>query len=179
MLFPRRVRRRLLLPPGWVALGFFLLLSCWTLLSSGRQLRLDSVMQITLPALKVKDKECEICRQNTLRGFRQVLSQVSFWHTITFSGRASDSIVAKRVPEALDALERSLQQRRGLAIRLAPGTRYNYLIYVLDLLHQHDTKRYVLDFYSQPNVLYIVSPHFMIRQPASRNLLPPVQTIIL
>jgi len=48
----RRFRRPLLLPPGWVALGFLLLIGCLLLQAHWRQLRLVNVVQLTMPPLR-------------------------------------------------------------------------------------------------------------------------------
>ncbi|MGI4736024.1 MAG: hypothetical protein ACRYG7_12685 [Janthinobacterium lividum] len=66
MFLPRRHYRRLLLPPGWVALGFLLLLGCLALLSHRQQLRLENVLQLTMPRLTLDTTELRIAGKEWL-----------------------------------------------------------------------------------------------------------------
>ena len=48
---PRRHRRRLLLPPGWVALAGLLLLGCLALRPWQERLKRQVVLELTMPPL--------------------------------------------------------------------------------------------------------------------------------
>jgi len=83
MLIPRRVRRRLLLPPGWVALGFLLLLGCQALRPWQRQLRPMRVMTLTMPALRIS----ELAPWNKfVYQLPRQLNLLRPWHDVEFQG---------------------------------------------------------------------------------------------
>lgn len=165
---PRRSHRRLLLPPGWVALGFLLQLGCVALGTHWRQLQVMNVVQVTMPALHPASGEYYPCQiRFTLQYARQQVRQIPYWQTLVFTGRSTDSLVARQVRPAVISLKNSLQQRRGLAIRLAPATRYKHLVFVLDLLAQQDIKKYYFDNHQVPFVVYALSNRFLPNGPCA------------
>lgn len=152
MLVLRRVRRRLLLPPGWVALGFLLLLGCQALRPWVGQVRLWNVIQITMPALR-PDKWNRIPQQSPWQ-----LNRLRTWHTIEFRGRkSSDSLSAVVIESATQKIIADYRHAGGVRVRFLPGATYANLIRVLDIMNYAGQKKYWLDIHHQPITLYAIT----------------------
>lgn len=155
MLVSRRVRRRLLLPPGWVALGFLLLLGCQALQPWQRQLKQWNVMQITMPALHV-DKSAswnKVVYQSPAQ-----LNTFRAWHTIDFDGQGlSDFFSAASTESAIRKIIADTSHVGGVRIRFLPGATYANLVTVLDIMNYTNQKKYWLDIHYQPSTLYAIT----------------------
>jgi len=155
MLVPRRVRRRLLLPPGWVALGFLLLLGCQALQPWRKELIPYSMMQMTMPALHV-DK---------LAAWNKVVYQAPAqldtfrtWYTIDFKGqRLSDFFSAAATESAIRKIIADTSHIGGVRIRFLPGATYANLVKALDIMNYTNQKKYWLDIHHQPTTLYAIT----------------------
>lgn len=165
MYLPRRFRRRLLLPSGWVALGSLLWLGCLVLGTHWRRLRQENVLQLTMPSMRRNPAyKSYYTMQFTVQSARQDIYRIQHWRKLKFTGRGSDSLVASRVAAALVALDNKTQPSQGLAILFSSSTHYRYLVAVLDLLNQHNVKRYMLDDYQVPTTLYVLGSHAKLKQ---------------
>lgn len=85
MFLPRRQYRCLLLPPGWLALGFLLLLGCQALLTHERQLHLSNVMQLTMPPLKPEKSNSCLIETSVYESVTN-LNVLRPWHNADFTG---------------------------------------------------------------------------------------------
>jgi hypothetical protein len=155
MFLPRRRQRRLLLPPGWVALGLLLLLGCFALLTHERQLQLINVLQLTLPSIKpsssapwndfVYKRPAEL---NTLRP----------WHDAEFVGASlHDFMNAEDAEAAIRTINADSSCLGGVRIRFHQGATYGNLVDVLDIMNIENQKKYWLDFRHQPFTLYAIT----------------------
>ncbi|MDO7883982.1 hypothetical protein [Hymenobacter cheonanensis] len=170
MRMPRRVRRRLLLPPGWVALGFLLLLGCQVLQPWERQFKLWNMMQVTLPPLKadtsylhflrkhVKDKQAiEYNPYTSSRSKNEVitLQKMRPWHDTEFRGVfLADFLNAATTESAIRKIIADTSHAGGVRVRFLPGSTYTNLVKVLDIMRYTDQKKYWLDIRHQPIILY-------------------------
>lgn len=160
MKMPRRVRRRLLLPPGWVALGFLLLLGCQLLQQWERKLRQMSVLQLTMPKLKLTPADSE----NYDKEYRIVykplaeLNKLRPWHNTDFRGsRLLDFLNANATESSIKRIIADTSQAGGMRIRFWPGATYANLVSVLDVMNYTGQKKYWLDIRHYPTTLYAIT----------------------
>jgi hypothetical protein len=173
MVLARRVRRRLLLPPGWVALGFLLLLGCQALQPWRGQLKLWNVMQLTMPPIKADTNYWRFSNaqaENTLRhGFNpyvtplptiaaSTLQKMRPWHDVEFSGNhLADFLNAATAESATLKIIADTGHAGGVRIRFLPGATYTNLVKVLDIMSYTNQQKYFLDIYHQPTTLYAIT----------------------
>jgi hypothetical protein len=155
MKMPRRVHRRLLLPPGWVALGFLLLLGCQALQPWQKRIKLWNVLQVTMPALHL-DKNAY--RNEVIYQSPTQLNKLRPWYDITFQGKQlldflnaanAESAVLKNIADSSHA--------GGVRIRFLPGATYGNLVKALDIMNYTNQKKYWLDIHHQPVMLYAIT----------------------
>ena len=155
MRVSRRVRRRLLLPPGWVALGFLLLLGCQALRPWAGQLRQWNVMGVTLPAFHVNKS----APWNAV--FYQSPKQLSSfwpWQDAAFTGnKLADFLNAASTESAIRQIMADTSHAGGVRIRFLPGATYANLVKVLDIMNYTDQKKYWLDIHHEPTTLYAIT----------------------
>lgn len=152
---PRRVRRRLLLPPGWVALGFLLLLGCSTLVPRWRELRLNNVLQITMPPLPAGKLGLwpELFHQSPKQ-----LEKYRPWHTVDLNCELIPDFFGTAAAEAATRqIIADTSHAGGVRIRFWPGTTYAGLISVLDIMNRVNQKKYWLDIQHSPTTLYAIT----------------------
>ena len=146
MLNPRRVRRRLLLPPGWVALGFLLLLGCQALQPWAGQLKVWNVMQITMLPLQGE------------RSLPVEINKFRNWHDITFNGnQRSDFFNAAATEAAIRKINADSSHDGGVRVRFNSGSTYANLVRVLDIMSYTGQEKYGLDIRYQPATLYAIT----------------------
>ena len=176
MIVPRRVRRRLLLPPGWVALGFLLLLGCWQLRFWERQLRQVRVLQLTMPALKPKKSELQLFGRKFEKEYKIMymsptqLSAFRNWYDTELKGNEiNDFLNAATTESAVRKIIADINHANGVRIRFLPGATYANLVEALTIMNRTDQKKYWLDIRHQPTTLYAIT----VRQEPSRNTVAP------
>jgi len=173
MIMPRRVRRRLLLPPGWVALSFLLLLGCQALRPWENQLKQRSVLQLTMPPLKA-----DASYLHFLEKHRQYPSSIAYnpyvnsrskevagvlqtmrpWHDVEFRGIClSDFLSAATAEAATRHIIADTSHAGGVRVRFLPGATYANLIKVLDIMSYTNQKKYWLDIRQYPVTLYAIT----------------------
>jgi hypothetical protein len=173
MMKPRRVHRRLLLPPGWVALGFLLLLGCQALQPWHGQLKLWNVLQVTMPPLKANTSYLRFLKSLPASKIRNkfdpyatplptistsVLQNLRPWHTVEFSGhRVADFLSEAAVESATRKIIADTGHAGGVRVRFRPGATYANLVSVLDIMLYTDQKKYFLDIHHQPVTLYAIT----------------------
>jgi hypothetical protein len=170
---PRRFRRPLLLPPGWVALGFLLLLGCLVLRTHWRQLRPVNVVQITMPPLKLDTAMITFYREHRIKqgiaeyniyteaGAKNALVKINRmrpWHTVNFGGQPlADFFNAQVIESTIYAINADLSHAGGVRIRFRAGTTYANLVKVLDIMNYTNQKRYWFDNRQQPTTFYAIT----------------------
>ncbi len=160
MLVPRRVRRRLLLPPGWVALGFVLLLGCQALRPWERQVRLWNVLQVTMLKRKLEPSDLKAFGKEYRLPYKSAieLNRARPWHTIEFSGNAlADSLSAVTTETAIRTILTDIDCAGGVRVRFLPGATYANLVKVLNIMSYTGQKRYWLDIRHKPTTLYAIT----------------------
>ncbi|RZJ86791.1 MAG: hypothetical protein EOO60_13005 [Hymenobacter sp.] len=159
MYAPRRHVRRLLLPPGWVALGFLLLLGCQALLTHRRQLQPYSVMQLAMLPLQ-PDKA--ISRRVPVYGSITELNKFRPWRDAEFTGTSiKDFINAASAETAIEAIKADTGQAGGVRIRFGQHATYSNLIRVLDMMNYLNQKIYWLDIRHNPTTLYAITNKYV------------------
>ena len=155
MKMPRRVRRCLLLPPGWVALGFLLLLGCQALQPWAGPLTRWNVMQLTMPPLHTTElapwNEVIYKSADQLNDFR-------LWHTAELIGSdLPDFLNTATIEAAVKKIIADTAHAGGVRIRFRPGATYSNLVKVLDIMDYTNQKKYWLDIRHYPTTLYAIT----------------------
>jgi hypothetical protein len=169
----RRFRRPLLLPPGWVALGFLLLLGCLLLQTHWRQLRRHNALQITMPPLRADTALATFYRVHRIKRdtaeynpFTDVsdknalakINRMRPWHTIDFGGQPLiDFFSAPIIESSVRAINADSSHAGGVRIRFRAGTTYANLVKVLDIMNYTGQKKYWLDNRYRPTTFYIIT----------------------
>ncbi|RZJ90093.1 MAG: hypothetical protein EOO60_09330 [Hymenobacter sp.] len=160
MLVLRRVRRRLLLPPGWVALGFLLLLGCQALRPWQGQLRQWTMIQLTMPPLTISSFAGEKpgLYARVTNQSRWQLNRFRPWYDIKFKGQAlPDSQSAAATEAAIRKIIADTKYAGGVRVRFLPGATYANLVRVLDIMKYTGQRKYWLDTRYQPVTLYAIT----------------------
>ncbi len=173
MLVPRRVRRRLLLPPGWVALGFLLLLGCQALRPWAGQLKRWNVLQITMPKMKLTPEDLKAYGSAYQLPYKTIaeLNEARPWHNVEFEGEPlSDFLSAATTESAIRKIITDTSHAGGVRVRFLPGATYANLVRVLDIMLYTDQKKYWLDVHHEPITLYAIT----LKKEIAANKLTPV-----
>ncbi len=151
--FPRRPRRRLVLPHGLVALGFLLLLGCRVLVQDAR-LHRYSVLQLSMmPQHPVYYNE-----KFLLPSIAQIRAMRRHWLTTTFTGQArADSLNWLLTRQRLLAQRRFPSTVTGTCVRFERHARYASLVDLLDELSQLNARKYTLDIRGPVASMYVLS----------------------
>jgi hypothetical protein len=173
MIVPRRVRRRLLLPPGWVALGCILLLGCQALQPWCGQLKRWNVLRLIIMPLKADTSYLRFLKSLSASKVRNefnpyvtplpgistsVLQKLRPWHTVDFSGqRLADFLSAAAVESATRRIIADSGHAGGVRVRFLPGATYTSLVRVLDIMNYTSQKKYFLDIHHYPTTLYAIT----------------------
>jgi hypothetical protein len=162
MHVPRRHHRRLLLPPGWVALGLLLLVGCQGLLTHRRQLRLQNVLGLTMPALKQDTAMNRFLKYHKDYDLPyKTLGELDIarnWRTVEYWGMLlTDSDNRVHVKAAIQAINADVAHEGGVRIRLHEHATYADLVEVLDMMNSCGQRKYFLDIHHQPITLYAIT----------------------
>lgn len=173
MLIPRRVRRRLLLPPGWVALGFLLLLGCLALRPWAGRARLWNVVQLTMPPLKADTSYLRFLSEPTKRkegkeynpystpwskSAATALRLMRPWHDVEFTGvYLADFFSATATESAVRQIIADTSHAGGVRIRFLKNSTYSNLVKVLDIMNCTKQKKYWLDIRHDSTTLYAIT----------------------
>ena len=167
------MRRQLLLPPGWVALGFLLLLGCQALQPWEHQLKLYSVVRLTMPPLKADTSYLHFLKKYKVHILKDeydpyatawsthaaiTLQKMRPWYDTEFRGselldflnlNATEFLIRKIIADTSHA--------GGVRIRFWPGATYANLVGVLGLMNYTGQKKYWLDIRHYPTTLYAIT----------------------
>ena len=157
----RRHSRRLLLPPGWVALGFLLLIGCHVLLKNGTRLLPKNVVQLTMPVLeKIAAEKCKN-GDPYVYFFAKPLASIktaTHWQDAAFIGKPyCDSVSKTRVEAMVLATQADFGHARGIRVHFGKGATYGNLVSLLDMMPRLNQKKYWLDIEHQPATFYVVN----------------------
>lgn len=161
---PRRHHRRLLLPPGLLALAGLLLLGCLALRPWQERLTRRSVIQLTMPPVNESNTiwpvhDFEPCDSFMLKESKLNYSNVLTyreWTTISFGqGQRLDTLAVHKLKIILRSKgPESSWGKSGLRVCFTPHAHYASLALVLGLFQQFHIQQYFLDIKNKPTALY-------------------------
>jgi hypothetical protein len=159
MYAPRRHTRRLLLPPGWVALGFLLLLGCQALLAHRQQISVYHKLELAMP---IPEKmAAQYPSYDAIRQFSNLLSYIKSetqWGSVNFNGKKLNDFISDAMTvNAVQAMRADTAHARGVRIYFRLGATYDNLVAVLDLMDRLGHPIYWLDIEHSPTVFYVVN----------------------
>ncbi|WP_460504073.1 hypothetical protein [Hymenobacter agri] len=164
---PRRRRRRLLLPQGWVALAGLLLLGCLALHPWQEQLKRRSVLQLTMPPINKSGtiwplayfEDCDSLMRNEPKLTYASVDTYRHWHIITLGkGPGMDTLAIHDIERILHARgTRPNWNKSGLKVCFLPSAHYSSLILSLSLFNRYHVQQYFLDIKNKPIALYTLT----------------------
>jgi len=161
MFLPRRCYRRLLLPPGWLALGFLLLLGCLALMSHERQLSVETILQLTMPLSKKKVEERRRAGEPYYQLFSNPLDSLNtttHWYNVNFDGAALNDFINKAAVETVvPAMKADTSHAKGVRIYFRQGATYGNLVSLVDLMNRLRYRYYWFDIEHHPTTFYVVN----------------------
>ncbi|MBC6988652.1 hypothetical protein [Hymenobacter sp. BT491] len=145
----RRHRRKLLFPPGLLALGFVLLLGCMQI-AKHSHLRRHSVMVITMPPLQPRnfwDPTIYLPQEN-LNKFRK-------WDDMVVNGNHThDSLALLAAYSLTSGYQQDTAHARGLRVYFTDKARYGSLVRLFDIMNINSMQKYWLDIRRAPTAFY-------------------------
>ncbi len=159
MYVPRRHSRRLLLPPGWVALGFLLLLGCQALLAHRRQISVYHKLELAMPI--PENMAAKTYHAPYVKAFTKPLADIkpaTRWNIINLNGRKlHDFVNSALIATAMQGIDADATQAAGVKICFQTGATYGNVVAMLDLMNRLSYPRYWLDIEHQPTAFYAVN----------------------
>jgi hypothetical protein len=160
MYAPRRHSRRLLLPPGWVALGFLLLLGCQALLAHRRQLRQERILQLVMPFYSKEQAQAyeEYGRHYSIGAYKPLAGLINTprWCTISLTGKPLNDFLSITTFKAnVLALARDTSSA-GIQVSFAPGATYGSLLRLLDIMESLGYGKYWFDIHGKEPIFYSI-----------------------
>jgi hypothetical protein len=157
---PRRHARRLLLPPGWVTLGFLLLLGCQALLAHRRQLLQERVLSLVMPFYSEKQaKKYETSEEHYDIGAYKPLSSLlsaPHWRISNLTGKPlNDFFAIATIETAVQALKNDTSST-GIHVCFTTGATYGNLVQLLNVMQRQEDEKYWLDIHGITPILYSV-----------------------
>lgn len=179
---PRRHTRRLLLPPGWVALGFLLLLGCQALLAHRRQLQVPNILRLQMP---IPERMATALNHNAyakdFKLFTKPLADIkpeTRWNTINFNGKKlNDFVNGATVATAVQSADADTVHATGVKVYFQSGTTYSSLVAILDLMKRTGHQSYWFDIEHQPTAFYIVNEQAIKREEDGLEKVTPSKTM--
>jgi hypothetical protein len=167
------MRSHLLLPPGWVALGFLLLLGCQALQPWQHQLKLCNIVQLTMPPLKADTSYIHFLRKHKVHNLEDeynpyttawstnaaiTLQKMRPWYNTEFRGNELlDFLNASATEFSIKKIIADSSHAGGVRIRFWPGATYANLMSVLDIMNYTGQRKYWLDIRHHPTTLYAIT----------------------
>lgn len=139
-----------------VALAGGVLVGCLGLLASPQALRLQNVLQLTMPALYLRGEwdwrtPSQLFSSYQLNRFRP-------WHNSYFS---SDSALNRQEQRRLATAVRSMiadtLRSGGVRVQFTARARYEQFVFVLDLMNREDVKKYWIDYRRGTTTFYAIT----------------------
>ena len=157
---PRRHRRRLLLPPGLLALAGLLLLGCLALRPWQERLTRRSVLQLTMP-VPPRPANSRPVGNPAIRWYLPTVAEATVmrpWHTAYFTGRTNNDVSEqRRIAAMTHAILIDSLNSNGIRVRFAQKARYEQLVFLLNLMEKEGFRKYWIDFYHSPITFYALT----------------------
>ena len=162
---PRRHRRRLLLPPGLVALAGLLLLGCLALRPWQEWLTRRSVIELNMMPRPVSDQlwprpdlspDCLWPKSNGPKLRSSNLANFRNWTTFEFGlDKKVNALRTRQIDSMLSSIGPNPNwENNGLRISFGPGAHYDSIVGTLNLMNRHRVSQYFIDIYHTPVTLY-------------------------
>jgi hypothetical protein len=156
---PRRHRRKLLLPPGLLALAGLLWLGCVAVGSWREKLKRRTVVQLTM----TPKPDSDTIYHNTYQFSKRIpylysqLFTLYHWQNVVLDGSAADdSASLTTIAKTVAAMRADTVPNSGIRVELTPQVRYRTFVQLLDLMAATNQKKYMFDMYHGPFALYIL-----------------------
>ena len=154
-LLPRRHRRRLLLPPGRLALAGLLLLGCLALRPWQEQAKIHGVISLAVP----------ICEPHpilpTIRFLvpnPNTMCERRFRHDAFLNGNdIHDQPQYRRIVAAIRFITADKKHNGLVCVRLTSTARYENMVALLDLMERMNLRQHWFDFTRKPTAFYVFS----------------------
>jgi len=155
MYFPRRYRRKLLFPPGLLALAFLLLLGCMQIAQDSR-LKPRTIMQLNIPVLFSGRPLPEFLRNWFPYLPKKQIEKFREWDNLKITGNIlHDSLSLLTTDKLVKAYLLDTLHARGLRIQFSNQAQYKSLVRALDVMAINNMKKYWLDIQHTPTTLYV------------------------
>lgn len=151
---PRRHRRRLLLPPGLLALAGLLLLGCLHI-SLNSRLKKQVAITLFVPPLHLASDSV----LRTIWPSPNELARLRVWRVYQLTGNpASDTISMRRILRYLSTLPACTPSDtvNGSKVVFGKNSKYAGFIRIISSLARWDVNKYVFETRISPPVLYIL-----------------------
>ena len=164
---PRRHRRKLLFPPGLLALAGLLWLGCVQLGALRERLTRRTIVDLTMPPKPTSDTIYSTAYHDEVQVIPFLYSQLHelyHWQNIQLNGdAANDSVSTLAISEAIKTMRADTIPNCGIRVKLTPQTRYKTFVRLIDLMELANQKKYLFDMYHGPFTLYVLvdeyTPH--------------------
>jgi hypothetical protein len=155
----RRHYRRLLLPPGWVALGFLLLMGCRLLLIDRARLLPENALQLTMPVLaKIAAAHDDTSVPQYFSNPLTSIKTATRWQDASLIGKPiSDSINEATVEALVRAIKADSGHARGVRVHFGQAATYGSLVALLDMMLRLEQHKYWLDIEHRPMTFYVIN----------------------
>ena len=164
---PRRHRRKLLFPPGLLALAGLLWLGC-VALSGNVRLKRYSVLQLTVPILHKPSDE----NDSRFWFSPQALDSMRRWQTFRLTGFSfADTIAVSHILMSLSVLH-SAADSTGVKIVFGESSKYTDFICLLNAAERFGIRKYAFETRMQLPVLYFLSDRPLICYPTDYPPMP-------
>ncbi len=155
----RRHRRKLLLPPGLLALAGLLWLGSVTVGSWREKLTRWTVVQLTMPSKPDSD--------TISHGLYPINRRIPFlysqlftlyrWQDVLLDGTAAhDSASILTIAKAIATMRADTVPNCGIRVELTPQVKYRTFVQLLDLMAAMNQRKYMFDTYHGPFALYVL-----------------------
>ena len=168
---PRRHRRRLLLPPGLVALAGLLLLGCLALRPWQELAKVHGVIQLTVP---IYEAHPHLPTIRFLVPNPDTMCERRFRYQALLNGNAThDQRQYRRIVAAIRAITSDNKHNGLVCVQLASTARYENMVAMLDLVKRMNLHQHWFDFTRKPTSFYIFSSQEIIstnEQPGFKHM---------
>ena len=155
---PRRHRRRLLLPPGLLALAALLWLGCLALRPWRQALKTNYVIELNMPPRPVSDTVWQYSGARMVSRHQLLYSQVKSmrqWQDVILNGNSMHDVASVNEAErAIQKMQADTLHAGGVRILIKQGARYKSLVKMLGLIQQIGVKHNLFDIYHGTDKLY-------------------------
>lgn len=153
MYFPRRYRRKLLFPPGLLALTFLLLLGCMQIAKDSR-LKPRGIMQLNMISLH-PDKSLP---NQLLYPSKREIEKLRRWDDLTLTGNTvRDSLTLLEANNLISNYQQDILHEKGLRISFHNRARYRSIVKTLDIMTLNGMKKYWFDMRHDPIIFYAIT----------------------